>query len=120
MNKIPHLSRQRIEERAESALTWFNPRQLRSPRVTPIEDIVARLDSEGHLVTSLDIPLGVSARGNKILGEFLFAPFPTILIDPSLPRGGPRFRFTMAHELGHFTLHRRLALEFDKLDARKF
>jgi hypothetical protein len=114
MNKIPHLSRQDIEERAERVLTWFNPRQLRAPRVTPIEEIIARLDSEAQLVLSLGIPLGVSVRGNKILGEFLFKPIPTILIDPSLPHGGPRFRLTMAHELGHFTLHRRLDLCFGK------
>lgn len=117
VNKIPPLSYRRIESRAENALAWFDSRLLQSPRATPIDELVARLDAAGYLVACFDIPLGRSARGNKILGEFLLKPFPTIFIDPQLQRGGPRFRFTLAHELGHFTFHRNLALDFDELDT---
>jgi Zn-dependent peptidase ImmA (M78 family) len=116
MSSVQRFSREDIEAIAESTLLWLNPRQLKSPRATSVLSIVEKLDEKGQLVTSFDFPLGTSVRGKKILGQFLFEPVPTIFIDRSLEKDGPRFRFTLAHELGHFALHRRLKLNFGELD----
>jgi Zn-dependent peptidase ImmA (M78 family) len=53
------------------------------------------------------------------LGECIFSPQLAIRIDPSLLalEESPRFRFTLAHELGHMSLHRNLPLDFQSLDA---
>ena len=60
---------------------------------------------------------GTKSKGQPVLGACYFSPQLAIFIDPSLAVDGPRFRFTLAHELGHLTLHRALSLDFTSLDA---
>jgi Zn-dependent peptidase ImmA (M78 family) len=114
MSSIPHCSRQYIEGMTERVLRWFNPRLLQRPQATPITDLVARLAAKGRVAVRYEERLGSTSRGRRILGEFIFHP-PTILID-SGSGDGPRFRFTVAHELGHLVLHGHLELDFDALD----
>jgi Zn-dependent peptidase ImmA (M78 family) len=64
-----------------------------------------------------DQKLGTNARGQQTLGACYFEPTYKICIDPSITGDDPRFRFTLAHELGHLSLHRKLRLEFQSLDA---
>ena len=61
-------------------------------------------------------PLGKTSRGKVILGSCHF-PSRTIQVDPSLLSNGPRFNFTLAHEIGHLVLHRKLKLDFSELDT---
>ncbi len=63
--------------------------------------------------------LGTDGRGQRLLGACYFAPVVAIFVDPSLlsAEEGPRFRFTLAHELGHLSLHRKLTLDFESLGA---
>jgi hypothetical protein len=66
-----------------------------------------------------DRDLGLNSSGQKILGACYFKPKFAIFVDPSLSRDSERarFRFTLAHELGHLSLHRNLRLDFQSLDA---
>ncbi len=99
---------------AEKVLRWADPRYLETPQPSPISEIVRKLETKGRVSVRYDKPLGHTHRGRKILGEFSFDP-PTIFIDPESGRGS-RFRFTLAHELGHLVLHGHLDLDFAALD----
>jgi Zn-dependent peptidase ImmA (M78 family) len=115
MSAVPFLTRDYIESKAHQVLSSVNARYVKEPSLTPLAEIIEKLIAAGQLSLRID-DLGVSGRRRKVLGAFLFDP-PTILIDQSLDQGGPRFRFTLAHELGHWTLHRDLDLSFNELDA---
>ena len=53
--------------------------------------------------------LGISESSRKILGRFSIAAR-AIWVDRSLEVDSPRWRFTLAHELGHLVLHRSMKL----------
>jgi Zn-dependent peptidase ImmA (M78 family) len=116
VHHVPHLTREYIERKAEKVLGWANKRLLTEPSLTPLAPIVERLAKKGRVGIVLDKSLGVSARGRRVFGAFLFEP-PTILVDRNLDPNGPRFRFTLAHELGHLVLHGHLKLRFDDIDT---
>lgn len=116
MIKIRRYSREHIEEIAERILGWANPRALKHPQPSPIPEIVAKLVNKGKVAARFDVPLGYSERGLKIFGAFDFDP-PMIYVDPVLDQFGPRYRFTLAHELGHFVLHRRLRISSEEIDV---
>lgn len=109
MTDIPHLRRHDIESIAEQVLLWAKPKHFDEPRLTPLAEIVEKLILKGKMRLCLDRPLGRTPEGKKILGVFL-PQLSAIYIDPSIDQNGPRFRFTLAHELGHFVLHRKLKL----------
>jgi hypothetical protein len=115
VDKPEYLARGDIEQKAEEVLLWFAPTQLDEPCLTPLAGIVTRLSQDFGLKVSFNQPLGLSSRGKKILGMCVLRP-PAIFVDPTLDPSGPTFRFTLAHELGHLTLHRRLNLAFEDLD----
>ena len=56
-----------------------------------------------------DADLGTSEGGRKILGRFYISTR-TVVIDASLEVDSPRWRFTVAHEIGHLVLHRSMRL----------
>ena len=102
-NGIPILSRTDIEIRTEGFIRALAPSCLDEPRATPIASIALRL-KEGYGATFLfGQDLGTTS-GRKIRGCF-HIPSKTIFIDKSLEEGGPRFNFTLAHEIGHFVMH---------------
>lgn len=115
---VKKLSREDIEKKAEEVLFSFNSKQLEEPRLTPIAELGKFFVDEYNVVLLTNQNLGHSVRGNKIYGACVFRPA-TILLDQSLDPNGPRFRFTLAHELGHLVLHRKLNLDWDKLDIKE-
>ena len=54
--------------------------------------------------------VNTSALPNKVLGEIDFES-KTILVSDTLQKGSPRWRFTVAHELGHIVLHSKAILQ---------
>lgn len=54
--------------------------------------------------------VNTSALPNKVLGEIDFES-KTILVSDTLQEGSPRWRFTVAHELGHILLHSKAILQ---------
>jgi hypothetical protein len=108
-NGIPVMSRADIERRAELFLQFFDAECLRLPKATPIATIAARLRDEYGVTFIFNAQLGASSAGYKYRGR-IHVPSRTIYVDESLPIGGHRFNFTLAHEIAHFVLHRRVTL----------
>ena len=73
----------------------------------PLDEIYAVLRDRYKIRFIFNQPLGSLNNGNKILGMFSVSPL-TIRIDPCLEMWSGRFRFTLAHEIGHLSLHRDL------------
>ncbi len=111
-HKVPFVHDKVIEEHAQLLLDeWAQDHPAVTKPPVPIEII-----AEGHL--GLPCVL-VDLRGKygqpDILGCILFGD-PTIQVDQSLdtaknPKLLGRYRFTIAHEVGHWRLHRELLLK---------
>jgi hypothetical protein len=94
---VPYLSPQQIEAAAEGFLRNFHPA---GGLPIPIEEII-----DLRLALSI-IPVPGYMRTFGIDG-FITADFEEIRVDRDLYQsGGGRYRFTLAHEVGHYLLHR--------------
>jgi Zn-dependent peptidase ImmA (M78 family) len=118
-NDVPHRSRENIERRAERALAHYLPRTLIDAGATPVAELAKLVQNDLDVSFTFNKSLGLNSKGQPVLGACYFSPKLAIFIDPSLTGDNSlaRFRFTLAHELGHLTLHRTLSLDFTSLDA---
>jgi len=108
-NGIPILDSSEIELLAERFLTHVAPEVLAEPTFTPLAEIMALRQSEERVKFAIGVDLGLTPQGHKYLG--CYDPVNSVvLIDSSLTHDDPRFPFTVAHELGHFYLHRKVRL----------
>ena len=106
-NGIPILSRSDLEMRVErNFLAHFAPDCLETAKATPIATIANKLQGDYELKVIHSIDLGFR-NGKKVRGCYNLEAR-TISIDSSLEPGSPPFNFTLAHEVGHFVLHRQL------------
>lgn len=104
-NGIPKLGVPDLERLAEWFVGSIAPEVLQRPTVTPLDRVVHWLTERG--VTIREESLGRTAEGHRRLGCF-FPETRTILIDPWAQEIGERYRFTLAHEVAHLLLHRRV------------
>lgn len=109
-NGIPILSRSDIDKWSEDFILYFDKEALNKPRMTPIYSICERLKREKRISLVFNYDLGNSPEGYKYRGRF-HIPSSTIFIDKSLEWNDPRFNFTLAHELAHFVLHRKINIK---------
>jgi hypothetical protein len=115
--KVPHLNEEQIERDAAALLAEFEQaRGIVVERHVPIEDIVEKHLKLGvefdDMHRRLNLPRSGLSRDTDILGAMLFDER-RIVIDESLdPDENPwmegQFRVTLAHEGGHWRLHRHL------------
>jgi Zn-dependent peptidase ImmA (M78 family) len=106
-NGVPILNRTGIENWAENFVAYFDPRALATPMPATLDIITADL-RENHSVTFIfDGDLGQTPKGHNLRGRF-HVKQNTIYIDKSLDLGTHRFNFTLAHEIAHFVLHRKM------------
>lgn len=98
-----------IELEAENFSLNFRP--SRKNIITPLFDFISTLISKHDLAFKY-ADLGTNSLGSKILGLFKAAQN-TIIIDKSLQTESliRSFRFVIAHELGHWFLHRHRLLD---------
>jgi hypothetical protein len=116
VTRIPYLSKQSIACRAEALLTAFGTAHgdVKMPPV-PIEDVL-----ECHLGISLGFDdLSERFGSNDILGA-IWITRREVLIDQRLDpvehaSSEGRYRFTLAHEIGHWELHRDLLTDARQL-----
>ena len=106
---VPRLTRDQIEREAHLFVLEFGSTRLRTPAPTDLNGVVHRLSTEHGISFDFGKDLGHTKSGRKVLGIYRFAAR-SILIDGSLERG-PRFAFTLAHELGHLYLHAHVRLQ---------
>ncbi|MCF0134001.1 MAG: ImmA/IrrE family metallo-endopeptidase [Blautia sp.] len=116
---LPVASREELDDLGEQLLLEYMPAVLESPTATDIK----YLAEEGIIVDMKDELL----YPNNLLGFVAFAdirfPLPedrvmevpegTIVIDERLHGYEPRWRFTAAHELAHWILHRAYYTQVD-------
>lgn len=105
--RVARLSANNLEMRAEALVRLHQPRALERPTAVQIEEVIIREARNGRLSFDPGQDLGLAEDGQKILGRCIFDP-PAILIDQSLMADSEahRLRSVLAHEYGHFTLHR--------------
>jgi hypothetical protein len=103
MRKLQRMSSAQLEAKAAEVAAYFSWEYNAEP--VPVEDFALMLASAGK-IKYMRSRLGHIAAGVAVLGFFRQGKPPEIAIDTELGHG-PRFRFTLAHELGHLALHRK-------------
>jgi Zn-dependent peptidase ImmA (M78 family) len=103
-NGVPILSADDIELKAEEVISYFDKKILDVPQRTPLPEFIKELNKKFNVVFDCSLPLGKTKHGNVILGKTQLKP-KGIFVDVSLIND-PRFKFILAHELGHLVLHR--------------
>jgi len=114
--KIKYLSLEEIEHRVEMILSLYSKKTgtpLKAP--IPIEDIL-----ENYISFSLNC----AELENGVLGKTCTRTMQVFIDDSLDPGDNPdsigRYRFTIAHEIGHFVLHWVLAKELRDLSWNQF
>lgn len=116
-NGVPFVYRDFIELKAEEVIQWVDPRVLERVVLTPLNEIADRLRTQFHVPFDFGRDLGFTRDKRKILGGFRISDR-RISIDGSLEPDSPRWRFTLAHEIGHLVFHRTLKLVESRVVGR--
>lgn len=103
---LKYYSKDRIESLTQELWNELDPGILENCLRPPLEEMLRHLNKKKGLRCLESDDLGYDYNGNKILAEFR-PEFDMILWDKSL-EGDERKSFVIAHELGHFVLHRKL------------
>jgi hypothetical protein len=106
-NAVPDLSLEDIAGRAEAFLARFDAECLQRPLSTPLGTICTKLRAEYGLPIDLSADLGYSSAGYRIVGQFDYRSR-GISIDRTMTPNTLDFAFSLAHEIGHLVLHRKL------------
>jgi Zn-dependent peptidase ImmA (M78 family) len=106
---VPRLSQAQIEGEAVKFLVQFGSTRLRRPEPTNLKGIVALLSSQHAIHFDFESDLGFTNKKRKVLGR-CSVDKRSIQVDRIL-NPGPRFNFTLAHELGHLFLHHAVRLQ---------
>lgn len=107
---VPRLSANQIEMKAEEVIEFFEPSTLGQPCHTRIVQFLQETNRRFQLAIDFEQDLGQSKHGHKILGTFCFQPR-AIFVDKSLKNDCIRTDLVVAHEFGHFVLHRDLIIK---------
>lgn len=113
--KVPFLADKDIDSAAQELLTKFSRhigKQVKPP--IPVDDIIEKYLGVALEITDLKTKLGT----NDVLGAAYFDE-KIIRVDQRLEDQEGRLCFTMAHEVGHWQLHRPL-YEMDKVSPSMF
>lgn len=103
-NGIPFLSRREIESAAVGVLWEHCPWVLAAPELTPVLDILDQLKIQTGLAAKF-ADLGHKGP-DKLVGKLRFR-LRLLYLDSSLAQEREAgFRFTLAHQIGHWVLHR--------------
>jgi Zn-dependent peptidase ImmA (M78 family) len=103
----PILSADEIEEISEDFLERFDAKSLENPMETNLNRIVQKLSMDYDVKFMYSVDLGLDEDGRKIIGKYT-PKGKEIYVDPILLDQKARWKFTLAHEIGHFVLHTNL------------
>ena len=101
------LSRPKIEERVGCMLDYVLPDRGDDPSPPDLRRVVGILQSRYQVHFSFSRDLGGQPTGKRIFGTFSVAPL-TIQVTASVQPWSAPFQRTLAHEIGHLVLHRKL------------
>jgi Zn-dependent peptidase ImmA (M78 family) len=101
---VPILAAQQVEDVATEVLQKHCPRVLAKPAMTPVIELIQALSKTSGIQYAI---ADLGFRGHaKVLGKVSFAK-KALLLDISLTTEREvQMRFTAAHEVGHWVLHR--------------
>lgn len=105
---IPYIGQTYIDDRVKGIFKHFKSK-INNNKEILLLPICEYLSKHNDVEFIYNEDLGVNPYGNEVLGK-LSLDTKTIYISNSLEVNSPRWRFTLAHELGHFLLHRKLFL----------
>lgn len=108
-NGIPIVTREVIEDWSERFICFFDKSCIEQPQPTPLGTICTSLRDNHNVNFIFGADLGVSPEGYQYRGRF-HIPSKTIYLDRSLEYGDPRYNFTLAHEIAHFVMHKKVSL----------
>ncbi|MDB6031219.1 MAG: hypothetical protein JWM16_1557 [Verrucomicrobiales bacterium] len=101
---IPYLKKAELEDVAHEVLAKHCPSVFEKPSFTPVLDIIGGLMATTPLKHAIE-ELGYNGKA-KILGKVSFH-LKSLFLDIALTHERKiQFRFTAAHEIGHWILHR--------------
>lgn len=112
----PYYNTSQIEIKSKKLLTLFSPEYFKSIRPTPLLEITDFLKKQYGITFILDANLGFSLDNSRLLG----ACNPVkrvILIDAAVRQDEHKFNFTLAHEIGHLSLHREIKIIYEENDV---
>ncbi len=112
------LSRTDIEERTNHMLDYVLPDRGNDTRPPDLKKIVTVLESRYRVHFSFLDDLGQLPTGESILGMFTVDPL-TIRVSSWTTMWSPTFERTLAHELGHLVLHRKMIGEGKFISNKK-
>ncbi len=111
---LKRLSKEEVNAISIKVLQHFDVNYFSIVRATPIEALVQNLtnyslgyDDSAHL--------GYANDGSRILGCYIPSK-KMILVDCTLKKVPTKFNFVLAHELGHFALHRKVIISENEDD----
>jgi len=102
---IPYLGQEDIERRVSRILDYFKL-DIRNKHQILLTPLCEFLNTNNNIKFIFDENLGKNPNGLDILGKITFNPN-KIYVSNTLEYSSPRWRFTLAHEIGHFLLHRK-------------
>jgi Zn-dependent peptidase ImmA (M78 family) len=111
----PYYSASEIELKSKKLLTTFLPEYFTSVKPTPLTSIVNFLKTQYNIVFNFDVTLGFNLNNNRIFGAC--NPIKRVIfIDSAIKQDEHKFNFTLAHELGHLSLHRKIKITHEPDD----
>lgn len=113
----PRLSASEIEDKAATLLRLYRADFLDYIIPTPLIEISALLSRKYKVTFDFKASLGFSEAGERILGATNLKKW-VILVDESLQKDQHKFNFTLAHELGHLSLHRKVTFINEESDFK--
>ncbi len=113
---IPIISREDIEGWSERFIRYFDVSCLELPQPTPLGTICTSLRDNHNVNFIFGADLGLSPEGYRYRGRF-HIPSNTIYLDRSLEYGDPRYNFTLAHEIAHFVMHKKVSISRLKING---
>lgn len=111
---VPYIDQSYIDNRVDKIFKFFKFKITNNKEVL-LDPILDYLSESQNVETVFNKDLGKNSHGNEILGK-LSLDTKTIYISNSLELNGHRWRFTLAHELGHYLLHKNLFIKDPSLN----
>jgi len=114
-NGVPVLAKAEIESIADTVREWGGHQDLSQTGQTEVLGIYTKLQETGQLLFRYEY-LNEPSVEAKVLGKFRYGTPPVIILDVEHENSSShaRTRFTLAHELGHFSLHRHRVIRKKK------
>lgn len=119
--RIQIFSRKHLEEITSQILNSFNPNAINTNEIFRFEEFISYL-SQLFDLTIIISDIEETDKNNRPILSYCSFVDKKIVIDTSI-KNSTRYKFILAHEIGHFFLHNKLQIDqnaYEKLSDSKF